>query len=124
MATITQHISISDEQTPIFSDIPIDITVDCNAIPVPTITATDGCDEEVEVVFEETTTGSCPFQIIRTWTAISSCQSTATITQHITVRDDQAPVFNDMPRDITVDCSAVPIPTCLLYTSPSPRDRG
>ena len=110
VATMTQSITIVDDQAPIFREIPRDTTVACNAIRVPIITATDNCDGEVDVIFEEQTTGSCPYQLIRTWTAADKCQNVATITQTITISDDQAPVFSDTPQDITVNCNAIQVP--------------
>ena len=99
--TASQTIFIIDNDAPVFTTFPENVTVDCDngTIPeLPDIWGVDACDGEVDLIFnEETTDGGCSSggQIIRTWTAIDRCGNTAMAVQRI----------------------------CLLYTSPSPRDR-
>jgi len=64
----------------------------CNeAIPtndeVP-VTATDNCDDNVELTYEETQVpGTClgAYNIVRTWTATDDCGNTSTATQTISI---------------------------------------
>jgi hypothetical protein len=46
--------------------------------------------------------------ITRTWTATDNCGNTATATQTITVIDNTAPIFANVPTNVTVDCGAIP----------------
>ena len=105
-ATITATVTIEDTTAPILIDVPNDTIVDCHSIPVaPTITAVDSCDlgGTVTINLVETTTPGVGclenYTLTREWTATDECGNTQVLTQVITVQD-----------------------TCLLYTSPSPRD--
>ena len=124
-----------------------------------TVTATDNCDDDVQVDLVSTTTqtsdGSATddcYEITNTWTATDNCGNTNIHTQVITVEDTIIPTFENTPSDLTVECDALPATdtvtaidncddnvqvnlvstttqtsdgsaTCLLYTSPSPRDK-
>jgi len=73
--------------------------------------------------------GSCPTQgtINRTYTATDACGNTVAYTQHITVKDTEAPLFvMPLPLDITVECDAIPaapiirtIDRCPLFNAPA-----
>ncbi len=113
--TYTQTITVAPDTTPpVLSEEPADITLVCgDPIPeVPAITATDDCTNPQEVVFEETTMGTCPEPtvILRTWTATDDCGNETTYTQTIDVpADDMPPVLSDMPADLDLICTdAIP----------------
>ena len=133
-----------DASAPTLVGIPADETVECDAIPVVNqslISATDNCDTSVDIAFTENTIpGACvhSFTLERIWTATDDCGNTSIETQQIVVEDTTAPVLSGAPIDETVSCGAIPNPAvtlvasdncdpnitvCLLYTSPSPRDR-
>ena len=105
-AVATQTISVGDNTPPTLSGVPSDITVECDEVPgepnAGIVNADDNCDDNVDIDFTETTEPSADcedsFTIIRTWTATDNCGNSAIATQTISVG-------------------------CLLYTSPSPRDR-
>ena len=66
-------IVVADTEAPVFTEaLPADETVECDAVPAAVIlTATDNCDDQVAVVFDETIgDGACPqtYTITRTWT--------------------------------------------------------
>ncbi|MCR9290331.1 MAG: gliding motility-associated C-terminal domain-containing protein [Bacteroidetes bacterium] len=105
-----QIITVTDDESPVLVGIPDDITVDCTDIPDPSsVTATDNCDIDVEITLtEDAPSDSCNYQLIRTWTATDDCGNEVSGTQIITVLDDEAPVFTNIPADITVDCSDIP----------------
>jgi len=109
----TQTISIGDDGAPEIANIPADITADCDNIPgiATDITATDGCDDEVELTTnEEILEGSCDgnYVIFRTWTATDACGNITSETQTINVFDIQAPVLEGVPTNITAACDEIP----------------
>ncbi len=119
-SSASQIITVTDMQAPVFvGALPQNITVECSAIPAPaTLTATDNCDANVQVIFAETQTGSgCNYMLTRTWTASDDCGNQAVAHQTINVNDAQAPVFAGvLPQNITAECSAIPVPATLTAT--------
>lgn len=110
-ATCTASVQIVDTQKPVFTDVPADITVQCDAVPGPgTATATDNCGATVTYNGQMITAGNCPgnYLITRMWTAADGSNNTQTATQLITVQDTKAPVFTTVPAALTVECSGIP----------------
>lgn len=119
----TQVITVQDTTAPTFvGTIPANVTVECNAVPEAVIlTATDNCDADVTVAFNETrTNGSCvnSYILTRTWTVADSCGNTNVHTQVVTVQDTTAPAFDQpiLPANVTVECDAVPEAVTLTAT--------
>ncbi|MBC8884404.1 hypothetical protein H9X57_16590 [Flavobacterium piscinae] len=116
-----QTITVQDTTAPAFvEDLPMDMTVECDAVPMAmTLTATDNCGS-AEVSYKETRTdGNCPsnYTLVRTWTAMDECGNTTVHTQTITVQDTSAPAFvEELPMDMTVECDAVPMAMTLTAT--------
>jgi hypothetical protein len=108
--TCTQVITVEDTTAPSFVDCPADITVECNAIPAPASpTATDNCGAATVTYLGETmNAGNCPYTLTRKWEAVDACGNADTCTQIITVQDTQAPVCENVPTDVTVECSNIP----------------
>ncbi len=110
----TVDAGMTDIIAPVFTNIPKDVTVECDNIPaVPTnIFASDNLDANVTITFTENkTTGICNYTIIRTWTGIDDCGNQCAHTQTITVIDTKAPKIN-IPADVTVECEeSVPLPS-------------
>ncbi len=108
--TATQTVTFNDIVNPAFTNAPANATVQCEAIPAPAqLTATDNCDNAVEVTYNgQTTTTGCPFTITRSWTATDDCGNSADHTQVITVEDNTSPQMIGVPADITAQCGAVP----------------
>lgn len=118
-ATATQLVTVQDEEAPVFTAPPTDITVSCeNVPPASTPSVSDNADPAPVVTLVQTTTQgsnvSLPsrynYVITRTWTAADNAGNKSTYTQKITVQDKTAPVIN--APDITVPtdpgvCSAV-----------------
>ena len=117
-----QVLTVQDNTDPQFvGPLPSDATVECNQVPMPpTLTATDNCDADVEVSYEQTRTdGSCldSYTLTRTWTATDNCGNEAEHVQILTVQDTTDPEFvGPLPEDETVECSAVPDPPTLTAT--------
>lgn len=107
---IAQTIHVTDTVRPTLTNIPPDVTVECDAIPAPpdvgTFNATDNCDETVTVTLLETEirnpdTTACDhwtnYIIRREWTATDNCGNARTYTQNISVQDNTGPVIVTVP---------------------------
>lgn len=108
-----QVISVQDNVKPVFTAVPADATVSCDAIPtVGNALASDNCSANVTVTFvdEVRTNGACPdsYSLRRRWMASDACGNTALATQILIVKDDTAPVFTSVPANVTVTCSVIP----------------
>ncbi len=118
--SIEQLITVVDTSPPIISGESPDTLLSCEEmIPMANLSAVDNCDPDVDFVMEETIIpGICDetFMIIRTWTAVDNCGNEAIRTQNISVQDNEAPVFNAMPANLTVECDMIPEPADLTAT--------
>ena len=112
----SQTISVTDNTQPqIVGTLPVDVTVECNAIPTPPVAGTDiigtdNCEIASFDLTETSTQGTNPancnfynYTITRTWLATDACGNTQSHTQVITVEDNSIPTFTT-PAAITVDC--------------------
>lgn len=102
--TFVQDIVIFDTVRPVLTNIPPDVTVSCDAIPVPpavaAFNASDNCDDAVEVTLSETELrnpdpNNCDhwtnYVIRREWTAKDNCGNTRRYTQNILIQDNTPP---------------------------------
>ena len=116
---------------------PADYTSECSdALILDEASASDNCGEVTIEVVSETIPGNAAgnYTVVRTFTASDDAGNNSVATQTITVVDTSAPELI-IPDDYTSECSDALIfddamandncgpVTCLLYTSPSPRDR-
>ncbi|MEM9917761.1 MAG: T9SS type A sorting domain-containing protein [Bacteroidota bacterium] len=114
----TQRISVIDTVPPVLEGIPNDTIVPCDAVPVPPvigtkITASDACGGPVDIrFFSRTRPGTCAneFTLLRHWVAEDDCGNLDTLIQEIQLRDTVPPLFNGIPADTNVSCSAIPAP--------------
>ncbi|MBC7774260.1 MAG: HYR domain-containing protein [Phycisphaerae bacterium] len=109
----TQLITVQDIKPPVFTSVPVPITVSCEAIPnVGTPAATDNCSANISISYqgETRTDGACSgyYTLTRTWSAQDACSNVTTATQKITVQDNTKPVVTSVPANVTVSCSAIP----------------
>ena len=107
---VTQVITVNDDTDPVFVEaLPADATVECDVVPLaPSLTATDNCDANVDVVYgEERIDGigvDC-YTLMRTWTATDECGNDTVHVQTIEVQDTVAPTFYNCPVDVMVACN-------------------
>ncbi len=113
--SVMQVLTFQDDDAPVLSDDPDDITVECVDIPsITDITAMDNCNSPQDVEFNEVRTdGDCPhnYTLTRTWTATDNCGNATSAMQVISVDDNTPPVISGIPDDLTVECSDVPDPS-------------
>jgi len=106
--------STRDLERPTLVGVPDNIVLACGAElpPPPEVTATDDCDENPEVGFEEEIVpdASCPElnrTIIRTWTATDQCGNRTEARQVVEIGDRQGPSFA-APAPVTLTCGQDP----------------
>ncbi|MFM7106166.1 MAG: T9SS type A sorting domain-containing protein, partial [Flavobacteriales bacterium] len=108
VTTVTRTITIVDTTDPQFNSLPGDASYDCgDNIPVASVSASDVCDENVEVSYnDQVVAGDCPanYTIVRTWTAIDCSGNSATHVQYLSVSDTHAPVFGDNQSEFVYEC--------------------
>lgn len=115
-------VRIIDEEAPVLLNLPANITIECDEdLPAGnTVTAEDNCDGPVNVTMsEQIAIGACKYAytITRTWTATDQCGNTATASRTITVQDTKAPVFDQDPEDLTIECDEdLPNPATITAT--------
>ena len=101
--------------SPSFTGLPVASNNGSNCSGAPSLTFIDNVQGN----------GSCSgaANIIRTWTATDTNTGLfSNCNQSIVLQDNNLPVISNVPANITLEGSVAGC-TCLLYTSPSPRDR-
>jgi len=116
VATATQTITITDDQAPVVTSLPEDLTASCDNVPVAgpnSIQYTDNCGQ-VDVQYNEVREdGYCPSSYIlyRTWTLTDACGNSTQATWTVYVIDETPPVLSGVPADVQVSCGdIVPLP--------------
>lgn len=106
MATCPQTITVVDTTAPVIA-CPANVTIECGDSTLPTntgaATASDNCDASPAVGYSDSSAGSCPEVITRTWTATDACGNSSSCDQTITVQDTTAPTVTP-PANQTVEC--------------------
>ncbi len=134
-----------EQVPPTINNLPADMTVNAGAVPaVANLTATDNCDSDVNLTFEENRmedANSNDYVLTRTWTAIDDCGNISTAEQVIRVEDGEdtggnngggdgdnnnpctasdcettPPIIGNIPNDETVNYEAVPSPAQPIAT--------
>jgi hypothetical protein len=112
-ATVT--INVADTIAPTLSGGAADAVIEAPAAPVFTTPfASDNCDASPSISASDATTpGACAgsYSVTRTWVATDRVgNNSLPASQTITVQDTTAPVLNNVPANVTVECDAVPAP--------------
>ena len=107
--TVTQTITVTDNDAPVFSTVPESGDVGCDAFPdgfgEPTLG--DACGDYTLTFSDDVAPYVCDadFNITRTWTATDECGNVATASQTLTVwPDTEAPTFTFVPGNQTIQC--------------------
>lgn len=108
----TAYTTVTEVDTcgPKFNDYPIDLTVECDSIPVACNIVAVNEEDSITVSFNEEkdpVTGT----ITRTWSATDLAGNSESHTQRIVVEDTVAPILSKTPQDTTVECSCTDWPT-------------
>ena len=108
-------VKLADTNAPVLSGQGASFTIQCPATPVFTApTATDDRDSNPTITFTNLTTpGGCAgaYTTTRTWRAIDQAGNTsAPVSQTITVVDTTPPILLGSALDSTVSCNNVPLP--------------
>ena len=107
---------------------PADVTVEATGVTTPVLIGTATAVDVVDGVLEATADNTGPYPVgitTVTWSATDEAGNTGEATQTITVTelvivDTVAP---EVTAPANVEVEATGVTTCLLYTSPSPRDQ-
>lgn len=107
-STGVQTITVEDNTAPVVTA-PPNVVLECDESTAPantgTATAVDNCDLSVSVTHSDSSLGTCPTIITRTWSSTDSCGNVGTAIQYITVQDTTAPVIS-CPADIVTNADA------------------
>ena len=96
-----------DNDRPTLQNLPDGGVVECNAVPSPTVSAADNCDDAPSIMASEVVSDqTCPgtFTLARTYRAEDACGNAAERTVVFDVRDTTAPEFTTAPRDLALEC--------------------
>ena len=97
-----QTITVEDTTAPVIS-CPADVAIEAGESENPShtgqATAEDDCDRFPRVSYSDERTGTCPVQIIRTWTAVDNDHNRSVCQQIITMLDTTAPSIS-CPGDV------------------------
>ena len=110
-STDTAVFALLDTIAPIFSNIPLDTIVECDAIPdtAVNVIVMDNCDTSLMIVYTEVLdTNATGISLIRIWEAIDACNNIALDSQILLLIDTTPPTLMGIPMDTMVACSAIP----------------
>jgi hypothetical protein len=108
-SSAVQTINIVDTTAPVFDAYEAALEMACDNVMETSLSATDNCSD-VEISMEESFDAEvgCVGTITRVFTAVDACGNAATAEQVITLTDDVAPELQNVPEDMTVECSDLP----------------
>src|SRR5690606_18628565 len=90
---------------------------DVPAADISLVSATDNCGLVTITHVGDVSEGDeCSGVIVRTYLATDECGNTSECVQTLTYNDNVAPVFENAPENIDVDCANIPDPTVVTAT--------
>ena len=112
---ISQTITTEDNEGPVFVSVPGGV-FECNGdFEEPVVT--DNCSSFTITSTDDSIGDGCSGTTIRTYTATDACGNMTTATATLTINDNEAPVFTEVPETLDVDCDEVP-----EFTAPTAVD--
>lgn len=107
-------VTVADTTKPVFDVEPEDLTLDCDDADkeaqieawLAAVTATDACGGVTMAHDLTAIPDACGGPVTVTWTATDACGNSATTSAKLEVVDGEAPVFDAVPEDLTLDCLA------------------
>lgn len=111
MATFVQSIQVIDQTPPVFTYVPANLTLGCQANAVfESPVVYDVCSAVNLTVNEAYSGDGCHLILTRTFTASDNCGNIAVASQTIAFIDDTAPAFTFVPQNQTIGCGeALPL---------------
>ncbi len=103
-AHVTLHIAVVDNEPPVFSNVPEDVTIGCDE-PLPPCgnpTATDNCGDVIMSENTSTVLTANGYDRICTWRATDGCGNTTTATRTIHVIETGMPIMSEVPADTVI----------------------
>ena len=102
----TQTINVEDTTAPVFAAYEYYAHIECDQIP-DTIPASDNCGGvNVVVISEIHQSGGCLGVLHRIYRATDLCGNSTDAEQFIAIMDTTAPVANNQPENITIECGS------------------
>ncbi|MFT6019864.1 MAG: hypothetical protein ACI9CQ_002667, partial [Saprospiraceae bacterium] len=104
-SSIAYHFNVIDQTAPVFTFVPADGDIACDATPVfGTPSASDACNTHT-ITFEDTAddANTCSGSYTRTWTATDECGNASTAAQVLSYEDTEGPVISG-GSDLTAEC--------------------
>jgi uncharacterized repeat protein (TIGR01451 family) len=103
-ASTVQRITVVDTTPPVLN-VPASVAIEYGQSTAPAdlgwATAVDNFDPSPEIAYSDSSSGTYPTVITRTWTATDSCGNSASAVQTLTLVDTTRPVLT-LPADITI----------------------
>ena len=107
-----QTITVQDTTAPtIAGDIEVVMSCETYDASVAHATASDNCGDVTLTWVDSEASGGCVLpigQYVRLYTATDDCGNASTFEQVLTLTDDVAPVFTEVPESYTIDCYDLP----------------
>ena len=107
-----QIITVQDTTAPtIEGDIEVVMSCETYDASVAHATASDNCGDVTLTWVDSEASGGCVLpigQYVRLYTATDDCGNASTFEQVLTLTDDVAPVFTEVPESYTIDCYDLP----------------
>ena len=128
-ASVTHTINVDDNTAPVITGTIAPVTIEgCTTADAPAplttvaaletagLTITDACtaDNALTVSSSQTSTGTCPLVITRTYVITDACGNSASVTHTINVDDNTAPVITGTIAPVTIEgCTTADAPAPL-----------
>ncbi|MEM8907550.1 MAG: T9SS type A sorting domain-containing protein, partial [Bacteroidota bacterium] len=110
LAVVSQTITVSDTEAPVFTFVPDGGVMECGTTPnFGNPTAEDNCGSvDITFVDQDNGSGPCNNEVVRTWTETDACGNATTVSRTIMIVDNEAPIFTFVPDGGVMECGTTP----------------